>query len=103
MGRYLLNLLIAVDQLVNALCAGDPDETISSRLGKARRGDFGPRMAAATAPIRWLVDAVFRVVFRQPDHCARSIEEDEGRNDLARLDPTASPCPAPAQGPDHAH
>ena len=31
MKRYALNLLIAVDQLVNAILRGDPDETLSSR------------------------------------------------------------------------
>lgn len=40
--RYFLNLLIAIDQLFNAITFGDPDETISSRLGKAQRGDHGP-------------------------------------------------------------
>ncbi|MBP2302510.1 hypothetical protein [Azospirillum picis] len=78
MKRYLLNLLVALDQLGSAIAFGDPDETISSRLGKARRGDYGPRWQAVTAPLRWAVDAFFRVVCRQPDHCATHIEEDEG-------------------------
>lgn len=34
MKKYLYNILIGIDQLVNALLGGDPDETISSRLGK---------------------------------------------------------------------
>ena len=34
MNRYFFNLLIAIDQLLNALMGGDPDETISSRMGK---------------------------------------------------------------------
>ncbi|PWC81246.1 hypothetical protein [Azospirillum sp. TSH64] len=83
-GRYLLGVLVALDQLANAILGGDPDETISSRLGKARRGDFGPSLARLTAPIRWAVDAVFRVVFRQARHCESSIEEDEGGRDIVR-------------------
>lgn len=81
---YLLNVLVAVDQLANALAFGDPDETISSRLAKARRGDFGPGWRAVTAPLRWSVDAVARVVFRQARHCEQSVEADEGSRDLLR-------------------
>lgn len=31
--RYLYNLLVAIDQLGNAICAGNPDCTISARVG----------------------------------------------------------------------
>lgn len=48
------------------------------------RGDYGPVWRAATAPLRWLVDAVFRIAFRQSRHCATHIEEDEGAGDLLR-------------------
>lgn len=34
MKKYFYNILIGIDQLVNAILGGDPDETISSRLGK---------------------------------------------------------------------
>jgi hypothetical protein len=33
--KWFWNVLIALDQLVNALAFGDPDETISSRAAKA--------------------------------------------------------------------
>lgn len=33
--RLIINYLIAVDQLANVLMMGHPDETISSRLGRA--------------------------------------------------------------------
>lgn len=62
------NIALSQDQAANAALHGDPDESISSRAGKAkRRGD------------RWgcilckLLDAVV------PHHCAGAIEEDEGR------------------------
>jgi hypothetical protein len=32
--RYIRNVLVAIDQLANALTFGDEDETISSKLGK---------------------------------------------------------------------
>jgi hypothetical protein len=35
-GRYFTGVLVSVDQLGNAVFAGDPDETISSRLGRAK-------------------------------------------------------------------
>jgi hypothetical protein len=32
--RYVRNLLISLDQLANTILGGDPDETMSSRMGK---------------------------------------------------------------------
>ncbi|MDC3412513.1 hypothetical protein [Terrihalobacillus insolitus] len=32
--RYFWNLLISIDQLVNTILGGYPDETLSSRMGK---------------------------------------------------------------------
>ena len=32
--KYFWNILISIDQLVNTLFGGNPDETISSRLGR---------------------------------------------------------------------
>ena len=32
--RYIINLLLAIDQAANSLLLGHPDETISSRLGR---------------------------------------------------------------------
>jgi len=40
-GKYLLNILISIDQLGNTFAGGDPDETISSRLGKMKRKHGG--------------------------------------------------------------
>lgn len=34
--RYLLNLLILLDQAVNTIAGGSPNETISERAAKAR-------------------------------------------------------------------
>jgi hypothetical protein len=63
--EYLKNLLIALDQLANAVLGGDPDETISSRLGKAS----DPLGVWA----RGVVDGIFG-----KDHCDKSVEKDEG-------------------------
>ena len=69
MKRYLVNLLIALDQFGNALFAGDPDETISSRAGKAaRRGR------------RWGCVLCRVLDVFEHDHCEKSIEVDRGRS-----------------------
>lgn len=69
MRRYLWNLLIALDQLGNALLAGDPDETISSRCGKRIQRPKGC----------WLCRALCALLRRiDPNHCINSIEADEG-------------------------
>lgn len=65
--RYLWNILISLDQLGNALLAGSPDETISSRAGKAMREGKA-----------WgCVLCRFLNLFEN-EHCAKSIEPDEG-------------------------
>lgn len=77
--QYCLNVLIAIDQLINAILLGDPDETISSRLGKTQRGDHGPFWRRFWWPLRLTVDGLFYLV-GEPNHCIRSIEKDEGQN-----------------------
>jgi hypothetical protein len=32
--QYFWNILISLDQFANTLCGGDPDETMSSRMGR---------------------------------------------------------------------
>jgi len=72
MKKYFWNLLISIDQLVNTIFGGDPDETISSRIGKHVhwRGDTGWRL--------WL--SKFLDLFER-DHTLKSIEEDEGKKE----------------------
>jgi hypothetical protein len=72
MGRrvitYLFNLLIAVDQFFNALLGGNPDETISSRVGKK----------VTTSPFAFVVGGwINSIFFWQKDHVKESIEHDE--------------------------
>jgi len=69
--QYVMNVLIAIDQLGNALIGGDPDETLSSRFGKAkRRGEWWAR------PI-----CRFLSLFDKR-HCMKSIHPDEGEQQL---------------------
>lgn len=68
MKKYLLNLLIGIDQLVNTILGGYPDETISSRIGKrVVKGDS------------WLCNSLSKLLnLVDKNHCIDAIEKDEG-------------------------
>lgn len=78
--RYFYNLFYALDQLANALIGGDPDETISSRVGKCQRGDHGRCIQIVMTPIALLINLIF--IWQEKNHCINSIEDDEGQRDL---------------------
>lgn len=63
---YVLRVLIGVDQLLNAILGGLPDETISSRAAKAAR-----KGRAWGCVLCRVLDIFHR------DHCERVIELDE--------------------------
>lgn len=67
--KYLKNVLIGIDQLINALFGGDADETISSRVGKRR-----------DAAERFMAPIVDKLFFWDKDHTKASIEHDEGKD-----------------------
>lgn len=71
--KYLKNILIAIDQLVNTICFGDPDETISSRLGRNYDGTWIEKF------VNWLFK------WQKDDHCSNSIEYDEGKDAIIAL------------------
>ena len=68
--KYIWNVLIAIDQLFNALFGGDPDETISSRAGK-RQGKS-----------KWATGLCWFLNKLDTNHCKESIELDEGDDQL---------------------
>lgn len=67
-----VKILIGIDQLLNAIADRDPDETISSHLGKEARRYGG------VIPWRKPVDALlWRVLERlDPGHSERAIEDE---------------------------
>jgi len=69
--RYARNLLYAIDLLFNALTAGDPRETMSSRMGKAKR-DRNSRLAHFLCGLLHV----------DPFHCLDAINDDLGSRAL---------------------
>ena len=65
---YGKSVLIALDQLVNALCGGWPDETISSRTWRWEMG------GVRSWPRR-VIDLAARL-FGDRDHCRESYESE---------------------------
>lgn len=79
-GRYGLNVLISVDQLANALRLGDPDETISSRLGKLKLRNKGK--IPWKKPLSKLLDKILDKI--DPGHSLDAIEFDEGKDAIGK-------------------
>ena len=75
MRRWLVNVLIAFDQLGNAVTGGQPDETISSRLGKLKRANGGTVPKAAWLYLARPLDAILD--WLDPNHSLDAIEDDE--------------------------
>ena len=62
LGRYAFNVLLGIDQLLNALLGGYADESISARAYRQRSNPFWQQA-------QLLIDLLF---FWSPDHCERS-------------------------------
>ena len=68
---YLRNTLIALDQLVNVLLNGQPDETLSSRAWRTE--------AKAQPYWSWTRRAIDALFFFQPNHCEHSYNNEKRR------------------------
>ena len=69
---YVYNVFLGLDQMTNVILLGDPDESISGRIGRAM----------ASGRPKWFVPTIQRSldwfalkVFKQPNHCSWSIED----------------------------
>lgn len=78
--KYVFNILISFDQLGNAVAGGDPDETISSTLGKLKRSEHG--RIPWSRPLARILDMLLDRIDK--NHCMKSIEEDEGKNSVRK-------------------
>lgn len=71
--KWLRNNLLAWDQQINAFWGGDPDESISSRAGKAMDRPSPPLWAKC---VMWITEPF------EHDHVHKSEEPDEGKDAL---------------------
>lgn len=74
-GRWIMNILISLDQFGNSIMGGDPDETISSRLGriKAKWGGRIPWTRPISKTTDWWLNKIDK------GHCTDAIEQDRGK------------------------
>ena len=92
MKQYFRNIAIGLDQLANAVLAGHPDETLSSRAYRAEQS--GQRYWGWT---RRVIDLLF---FWQPGHCKAAYESEQRRHLPAAATPTNQPAQAGFFTPD---
>lgn len=69
--QYLANIAIAINQLINALLAGEPDEMLSAR---AHRQHLKGRSA--------MRDGINLLFFWQLDHCLIAFSQEQQRKQL---------------------
>jgi len=68
MSNYPYRILLAIDQLFNAILGGDEDETISSRMGK--------HVVKKDSRLCKFICSLLNKI--DPNHCSDAIEKDEG-------------------------
>lgn len=72
--KYAYNLFLSYDQFINSVLFGDPDESLSGRLGRAMlsgRPKFWVRPMAVVNNFLWLKFT------GEVDHCLNSVEPEE--------------------------
>lgn len=72
---YVKNVLVVLDCLGNTLAGGDPDETISSRSGKAQ----GYEQSLTPPSYGWGCRMCAFLSAFQQDHCKKALERWAGR------------------------
>lgn len=77
MKQYLLNVAIALDQVLNALRGGSPDETLSAAAWRTeQKGRWLGRI------FRPLIDLVFHPL--EKDHCRTAFESERNGRHLPK-------------------
>jgi hypothetical protein len=75
LAQYGFNIALGLDQFVNVLLLGDPDDSISGRCGRAIASGRPKWFVKLLAPV---IDWLFLKLFDEKDHCKDSIESEEG-------------------------
>ena len=77
MKQYLLNVAIALDQVLNALRGGSPDETLSAAAWRTeQKGRLLGRV------FRPLIDLTFTLL--EKEHCRKSFESERNSRHLPK-------------------
>lgn len=71
--KYLLNVAIGLDQFLNTVWGGTPDETISSRIGRIKEAN-GNKIPWNRPVVKFIEAGLNKL---QKDHCINAIERDE--------------------------
>ena len=71
--RYLLNILIALDQLGTTLVGGWPDETLSS---------YAHRLHTQGKPFGFIRGVINALFFWQEDHCQWAYDDEKFRRQM---------------------
>jgi len=80
MKKYLFNIGVSIDQLGNAITGGDPDNTISAKVGYyCYRRTEGKNVPWQWRLFRWIIDRTFYPV-DGPEHCRQAYHSDPGEN-----------------------
>lgn len=72
--QYLYNLGVLLSQIINTILGGDPDESFSSRTGKA--------MARGNWVAINILGPFLDLIFSEKNHALKSIEDDEGKKEI---------------------
>lgn len=75
--KYLSNILVSIDQLGNALAGGNPDNTISSRIGYYTRSMQDSKIAFHWKLFRNIIDFTFYPIDGE-NHCEEAYYNDSG-------------------------
>jgi hypothetical protein len=72
--QFIYNLGLAVDQFANVLLLGDPDESLSGRLGRAMLSGRPKWFVPTCAKLN---DALWLLLMGEKNHCLNAVEHEE--------------------------
>jgi hypothetical protein len=73
------NMLVSVDQFGNVVLLGDPDETISSRTGRAVMSE---RPVWFIKYLHASIDKMFHILIGQKNHCVDAVEKEDHNEEI---------------------
>jgi len=74
MAQFLYNLVLGMDQFLNVIILGDPDESLSGRTGRAI---LSGRPKWFVKPFQKVIDGLAYVLAGEVDHCINAVEPEE--------------------------